>query len=343
MLLWLFFLMPVPCGGAAEAPEIARSDEVSVYGDPVLAVLGDQIVQMYPSTKEGLEKILDWEFRSRPNVLLIADRGTFERMSGSPYISAYAVPRAHLVVINLPSVRTGTYLLRETFEHELCHLLLHDHIDAARLPKWLDEGVCQWVSGSLGELLVAGGTGATAADVATNPIPLSRLAHDFPDDRRSLMIAYETSRSFVDYVSSKYGREGLLAVLNRLAAGDDPERAFNTALSVPLSTLEKDWRASLKGSDVWFAWLGRYFDEVLFAVMALLAVAGAIRLALRRRRRYGEDEEDDPEDEAGPVDDPDDEADRDEDKIEGEGENGGKDEDKERYGKDLQDGRDTSG
>jgi|GEM_PF-189467 len=292
MLLCLCALLPVPCGNTAEVPELARSDGISVYGDPVLANLAAQIVQMYPRVKGDLEEIFGWEFRSRPDVLLIADRETFERMSGSRHFSAFAVPKARLVAINLPSVRTGTYLLYETFKHELCHLLLHDRIGEDRLPKWLDEGVCQWVSGSLGELLIAGGTGATAADVASNPIPLARLDRDFPDDQRSLMVAYETSRSFVEYISGRFGREGLLAVLNRLAAGDHPDRAFSAALSVPLAALEEDWRAGLRGGDIWLAWLGRYFYEVLFFIMALLAVAGGIRLAIRRRR-YGEDEEED--------------------------------------------------
>lgn len=296
--LLLVLLLVLGAGQARAEPKLIFEDEnITVYGDPALLNLAKHLAGIYPETERELERVIGWGLPFRPNVLLVENRGTFERMSGNPYFSAFAVPRMGLVVINLPSVSDRSYLLKETFEHELCHLVLHGHIESGQLPKWLDEGVCQWVSGSLGEMLIAGGSGAAMVDVARNPIPLDRLADDFPDGERPLLLAYETSRSFVEYLSSRYGKEGVQEVLNRLGAGESVDGAFESALSRPLSAVEADWRDRLKGRGIWLIWLGQYLYEILFFVAALLSVLAFIRVMMKKRR-YGEDE--DEEDGGGP-------------------------------------------
>ncbi len=272
---------------------IFRNANIAVYGDPSLLNLAEHIAEIYPGVAGKLERAIGWGTVSGTNVLLVENRNTFEQLSGNAYFSAFAVPRMGLVVINLPSVSARNYLLKETFEHELCHLVLHGRIESGRLPKWLDEGVCQWVSGSLGEMLAVGGTNAVALDVARNPIPLSRLANEFPADERPLLLAYETSRSFVEYLSSHYGSDGLRAVLNRLKEGGSVDEAFASAFSRPLPAVEAEWRETLKGRGVWLIWLGQYLYEILFFVAALLSVLAFIRVAIKRRRYTGEDEDDD--------------------------------------------------
>ena len=86
----------------------------------------------------------------RPAVILVSNEAALEQMVGNPLIVAYAVPEKMLMVIDYKRSSKDPFTMRTILKHELCHLLLHRHIQT--LPRWLDEGVAQWVSGGFDEL-----------------------------------------------------------------------------------------------------------------------------------------------------------------------------------------------
>jgi hypothetical protein len=292
-----FTLLALLCLGRVEADErvVVESKDISIIVDDLRLSTAERLQRIFPETKEEVENLLSWKLLSKPVVILVGDKKTFESMSGSPYVSAYAVPERHIIVMSLSPGGSEPYFFNATFKHELCHLVLHDHVKDTLLPRWLDEGVCQWVSGSLGEILLGDGTSAaTRIDIVRNPIPLNRLALGFPADKRSLSLAYEESRSFVDYISARYGPETLLSILNHLRDGDAVDQAVAKSLSKPFDTLEKEWLESIRSSNLWLIWISQYLYEILFAAAALLTVVAFIRLRFRKRRYI--EEEDDAED-----------------------------------------------
>lgn len=294
----LFFLVLLHGMNPAEVRGrvIFESDEIVIVGDSSLERMADHLLAIYPAVKADLEDALRWRLETRPIVVLVEDRRIFEKMSGSPHLSAIAVPRSGVVAINLQSVSSHVYHLNDAFKHELCHLLLHEHISRENLPRWLDEGTCQWVSGSLGEILAGAGSGMPGAvGAAGKEIPLHRLEHSFPADRHLLLVAYETSRGFLDYISSQYGRDAFLDILGNLKEGRDVREAFLAALSKTPEEVEAQWRDSLRGRGIWFVRFGQYLYEILFFGAALLTVPAFFRIWLKRRySKYGdEDGEDD--------------------------------------------------
>ena len=75
-------------------------------------------------------------------------------MAGDPLVVAFAVPQRNLIVIDYSKMITHPLSLETTLKHELCHILLHEHIKTEILPRWLDEGLCQWASGGIGEIIM---------------------------------------------------------------------------------------------------------------------------------------------------------------------------------------------
>ena len=289
----LFLLACIACAltcidlpGAGE-----RGEELVIAGDEPLGLQARRLQQIYPEIRAHVEDTLGWKFRSPPRVLLVSDRETFEKMSGNPLISAFAVPSQHSIVIHLSPAISEPYLLHETFEHELCHLLLHDHIRDRFLPRWLDEGTCQWVSGSLGEILVGKGVAAGAINPARHPIPLRQLAMGFPKDKDSLIQAYVESRLFVEYLVAHHGKESLLGVLQQLREGLSIEQAISGATSKSLQNLEDEWREELRSREMWLVWVGQNLYELLFLLAAILTIVAFVRLMIRKKR-YDPDEED---------------------------------------------------
>jgi len=125
-------------------------------------------------------------------------------------------------------------------------------------------------------------------------IPLESLQRSFPRDNEGMILSYEESKSFVAHITSKYGKEGILKVLDGMKNGDAADAAVLKALSVPLRTLEKEWHESLRRKTTWFTYLSYHLYDILFALMGLIAMAAFIKIILRKRAYLKEEMEDGP-------------------------------------------------
>jgi len=269
----------------------ASNEELLIEGENRLGIQAKRLREIYPEVRTNIENSLGWKLLSPPKVFLISDREIFEKMSGSPLIAAFAVPSQHSIVIHLSSATSEAYVLHETFEHELCHLFLHEHITDRLLPKWLDEGICQWLSGSLGEILAGSGTAAGGINLLRRPIPLQQLTVSFPGDRGSLIQAYQESRLFVEYLVAQYGKGCLLNLFEQLKEGSPIDQAFSQAFPKSLASVQEEWLEGLGSRGMWLLWVSEYLYEILFVFGALLTVLAFIRVMIRKRD-YDPDEED---------------------------------------------------
>jgi hypothetical protein len=205
---------------------------------------------------------------------------------------AFAVPAQNLVVIDDSKMNISPFSLYITLKHELCHLLLHQHIGGSNLPKWLDEGVCQWASDGIAEILITKRQSVFRTSlVAGNFFSFASLADRFPHDKRSLVLAYEQSKSLVAYIVEKYGQYRLLDILDDLENGESLDRAVSKSLNVSLTALEDNWRGHLKSKTYWLALLANHVYTILFFLAAVMAVWGFIKLKLRKRAHMDEYED----------------------------------------------------
>jgi hypothetical protein len=214
-------------------------------------------------------------------------------LSGHRYIVALAVPSKNLIIIDYSKMNYKPFSFEKTMKHEICHLMLHHHIRNSHLPKWLDEGVAQWVSDGMMELLMdSRRRSLDDAILAGKYIPLADLGYRFPRDRQLLWLAYEESKSMIAYIEKQYGQKGVLDVLNRLKSGQDFETALLESLGVSFEELETNWQHQLKQPAHFFAFLAAYIYEVLFFLAALLTIAGFVRFLIKKRAYQDEDDED---------------------------------------------------
>lgn len=294
-----FFFLSAFCAlqFRAHAQEMLPHSEADflVIHDPSLRAAAIQIEQSYPSVKRELENLLRMPLNSRVRVFLMEDREAFQGLSGSPYTRAFAVPRQNVIVMHVPP-GMQSLLLNDVFKHELCHLLLHENISPRLLPRWLDEGVCQWVSGSLGEIIA--GSEPSAAHLLTvshKPFPFHQLEKDFPRERIPMLIAYHQSRKFVEYLSSTHGGESVAQLLLHLRRGANVETAMQRVYGASLEELEARWNRELRSYHAALVWLSRHIHHVIFAVLPILAVVAVLVRALKRRNLPEEDDDEEEE------------------------------------------------
>jgi len=278
----------------SSAQQLVLQDEnIVVVYDPSLDGAAAEIIRIYPEIKLQLEELFQWGLDIRPQVLLVKDNQTFQRITHNQLFVAFAVPEKNLIFIDYSRMNIHPFTLSITLKHELCHLLLHQHISRQHLPKWLDEGICQWASDGIGELFAA--RNLSRLDVAIMSgriIAFKKLTTYFPRDETSLILAYEQSKSVIGYIERQYGKNSVLSLLDHLKNGDTVEEAFINSLAVSFDRLETEWLDHLQRTPRWLFFLANNIYGILFFVAALLTFLGFIRLLRRRKKVFEEWEED---------------------------------------------------
>ena len=285
----------------AEQRYAAETEDVSVIFDASLERAAKEVIAVYAELRSELEKALGWRLGVRPTIVLIKTEEDFRKLSGGQFIVAFAVPQRNLIVVDYSKMNTHPFTLGITLKHELSHLLLHHHISDENLPKWLDEGIAQWVSDGISELIVEKKSVLDTVVLSERYIPLSALSRRFPQDRISLTLAYEESKSLVEYIISEFGESGLLLLLKELKKGMNPDTAMRNVFSVSSQELESNWHRYLKKHFTWFTYLSIHLYDILFFLAAVISVYGGIKLTLRKRRYRDEDEEEDDDEEENQI------------------------------------------
>lgn len=256
---------------------------------PSLRRVAEDLLKAYPGLRSELEESLRWKVEFHPTVVLIADREKFRTVTGRSQVVALAIPARNLIVLDRSRLRSPPSILNDTMKHELCHLLLHSRIPAGHLPLWLDEGIAQWLSDGLSELgRPMGGSVLDEAALSGKIIPLRFLSRSFSRDGRTLVLAYEQSKSLVQFIIDRFGLERLYAILDRLAQGTGVEEAFMASLSISPDELEAAWQEDLEDK---LAWTGLFFGhlyEFLFFAASLAVVAGFLRHLRKKRAAMAE-------------------------------------------------------
>jgi hypothetical protein len=261
-----------------------EDNNVIIIFDYPIKKMAEEISKFYPRIKRELEKKIGWGITYQPRIIIYRDSVAFQRTVNNPYILAYAVPADRLMVIDNSKMNTDPFTFETTIKHELCHLILHEHIQRRNLPRWLDEGIAQWVCGGIDEIIFQNrGSLLDTAVLSGRFIPLRSLQHEFPRDKHSLLLAYEQSKSVVEYLIKQYGEKGLRNLLQNLKNGHPIEDALYDVFGISFPDFEAEWRNHLKKQAVWLTYLISHLYEFLFILGGLLLCYGFIKIWLRKR------------------------------------------------------------
>ena len=285
-LLLFFISIFVILTFRAEAKELQsfQTGHVKVLFDASLKSAAEEVLNLYPIIKGDIELLFNWKLNLRPSVLLVKTRGYFIKMAGDSLVVAFAVPQKSLIVIDYSKMLRHPFSLETTLKHELIHLLLHQHINEDVLPRWLDEGLCQWASDGIGEVIRdPKSSPLNRAAFSSRFIKLHELHRKFPSNKKARLLAYEEAKSFISYLVGRFGKEIIFQVLNHMKKGKKAEEAIQTATFIPFEKLEKEWHNSLREKSTWFTFLSYYLYEILFTLMAFITVVAFIRLRIKKK------------------------------------------------------------
>lgn len=293
LLVVIIILASLPASSYAEEMRHYITPQITVTYEPQIENAALKIANAYPEVKAVVEKKFGWQLKSRPTVVLLSSVKTFRSMTRNSLVTAFALSRENLIVMDYTKMDRTPVDLRATFEHELYHLLLHEHIRRADLPKWLDEGVAQWASGGVADIINPGNRDILKQSVLSGTVlPLNDISITFPAQPRKFVLAYQQSKSLVEFIVSEYGEDTLRAVLHSLKQGEDIETAVVRNLSIDLYDLEQSWKQKLQRKYSWFTYFAGHIYWILFSAAALITLLGYFRFRTRLRNYRDTEDED---------------------------------------------------
>jgi hypothetical protein len=266
-----------------------QTEEIVVLYKETHKRAAQDVLNLFPKLKKDLEEGITWPFQGITTVLLVENRHEFQKMVGHKLIVAIAIPQRNLIIIDFQSANTHPFSLGSILKHEMCHLLLHQHIKSSNLPKWLDEGICQWMSDGMAEIILERNSSVLDSAVLTNGLMhLRRLNHSFPVEDQAIALAYEQSKSLVAYMNGRFGRKAIIQILEHLKQGLDVDTSVYGSLSISLEELEEQWRKSLKRKTNWFSYFAKNLYVIVFFLAAMITIAAFVRLIIKKRKYMDE-------------------------------------------------------
>lgn len=294
IILFLLFAA-VPSSSTVSALESGhlKGPGIIIQYELPLENAAGKIADTYLEIKSEIEGKLATHIIFVPTVVLIHQHAVFRKMVMDDLTTAFALPGKNLIVMDYSKLDRTPYDLLDTMKHEVCHLLLHQDIAGQIIPRWLDEGVCQWVSGGVADIINPETKDILRQAVLSDAlIPLRDLTSRFPQQSRGIILAYLESKSFVEFIVSEFGSNKLVAILQSMQKGIQVEQAVHENLSVTLDALEAQWRQNLKRKYSWPTYIADHFIWILFFAASLATFIGYLRFR-RRLKNYRDEEEED--------------------------------------------------
>lgn len=292
-------------GGCSEDPtlESIRVDNLIVSHVAGLAPAAAQVVDIYKPLRSHVRQALGIDLRQVNVQIAVLDDCHFQQLVGNRNIIGFAYPPENLIVIDYSAHNADIIKLRATIKHELSHLFLHG-LSPRGMPKWLDEGIAQWVSGGYSEIRQPGDEWTVAmASLSGRVIPLRELDSSFPSNDVQLKLAYAESLSAVDFLIDSHGRDALRDFISHVATGLDASEAFVRSTGSSIKEFEIRWETQTLKHASLYAFIKTHLYEVLFMLASVALVLGFLR-TYYRIRTYRDDEGDDPPGGNPPGDDP---------------------------------------
>jgi hypothetical protein len=285
------FILQTTIVCAKESYLVQKQPDVKiVYPESLQAVIPD-IVDAFNRAKTNLHNIFSWPISKRVRLIIINNRSKFFQIAEHPLTVAFAEPSRNRITINYQDVIVNPFSLETTLQHELCHLLLGEHMEM-HIPRWLNEGIAQWASEGITEIFRPEKNILQKAAFSGTIIPFYRLENSFPIESNAFVLAYEQSQSFVTFLVQQYSKYSFLQALELMKSGHSLHDSMRTIYGKSLHQLEHEWVVSQTQFLAWVLFVINNFYTFLFAGLSVISIIGFIRMK-RKKWQYPDDWDDD--------------------------------------------------
>ena len=198
------------------------------------------------------------------------------------WVAGEAFPLSNLIVVSTSADINGTQDLERQIPHELTHLLEYQIAQENYLnnPAWLLEGL------------------ASNAETYPNPdytralqkaisshnlVPINQLCHAFSPEVNEATLAYAESASFTHYLTSEFGTDKIMQLLQSSSTGLDCSQLVLTVLGTNLDSLDSAWQENTFSESSDQALIMRYWPILIIAIAIIIAAILLRRYYIKRK------------------------------------------------------------
>ncbi len=226
------------------------------------------------------------------DVVFAGDEEVFQWVTGGlvpEWGTGAALPGRRLVIIAYSNVRERTpEELDRVLRHEFAHVLLGSL--QVPIPRWFDEGHAMFRSQLPSPDMHLALSRAALFD---RLLPLPALADSFPASEPLARLAYAESYDAIRWIEERYGPQALPWILSDLAVGRTFPDALERGTGLTPALFAAVWKGEVRSRFNLIDVLGE--SGVLWALVGVVLVVGAILKRARGARRSALWEDDDSE------------------------------------------------
>lgn len=200
--------------------------------------------------------------------------------AGSPlWANGVAYPSRSVAVLKSPRFNGNGGSLEDTGVHELVHLLLEAGAENSAIPRWVDEGLAQFMSGQqeFRDVHVL-----SRASASGRLLTLSDIQGLMSMNAGAALQGYAQSVAAIEDLWRRFGDAGLANLVHELRSGKDIDTAFPMLFGMSLGQFEREHREHLNSQYGGSLWTDTELWVSLLFVILVLAAGG---FAYLRRKR----------------------------------------------------------
>lgn len=263
-----------------------KSDVNWVEGDLTLA---QSVVDVVNQHQENFSRYLDLPYPEELHIYIYPTSSSFQsamEMGHLTWASGHASPDQNTILVAIPAGFDQQLDIQRQIPHEIAHIRLALYLggETTQLPTWYNEGLASFAENisapEYWQIL-------QSAYRNDNLIPLETLCDSFPYASQDAALAYAESESFVRYLESRFGKNGLQSLLDAYKQGHTCQSGVSAALGTSMERLEADWFNDTFDSGM----IPRSVGAILSWVILLVIIfAAPIILFLVTSQRKGDEE-----------------------------------------------------
>jgi tetratricopeptide (TPR) repeat protein len=209
------------------------------------AILDPYVLDLVNRTIQEYSKRYAFELKEPVVVELYPEHDDFAvRTSGLPGIGLLGVTFGYLVAMDSPTGRADAdFHWGTTLWHEMAHVFTLEKTNHL-VPRWFSEGVSvyeEWTTGPLPGRHIP--LTVLRAIKENKFLPVAELDRGFirPTYDAQVIVSYMQAGLTCEYIASRWGQQGLRAMLDQYAAGKDTAPALQAALSIEPKRFDMDF------------------------------------------------------------------------------------------------------
>lgn len=246
-----------------------RVENFNFYAADKDSQIVDQLADFATQCKIKYDLFFNYKYTEEIDIYLTSSEEEYEKFNQPrvpEWSSGVAYTRLRKIILK-PGSYYNPSRYRETLFHEIAHMYIAAVSKGRRVPGWLNEGICMYLS----EKKISWEESITVSNALTagNLIELGAVDSVILFSDAQAELAYLQSYLAVDYLVAKVGEKGVSGIIKDLSSSSSLDDIFQKRFGYSFFEFDIEWYNDLKKR---YRWVSLFQFENLFWILLILII-----------------------------------------------------------------------